>query len=93
MNRFRIFETERFAEDLQQDFEGRDRKIKEKLKTYVYPQLRVNPYFGNNIKKLKDYTPDTWRYRVGDYRFFYELDEQEGIVYMIAAEARKDSYR
>ncbi len=36
---------------------------------------------------------ETWRYRIGSYRFFYEVDEKESIVYMLAVDARKDSYR
>ena len=92
MAKFKIFETAQFSEDLSADFKGRGRKIRDKLLSYVYPQLRDNPYFGKNIKKLKNYNPETWRYRIGDYRFFYEIDEKEAVVYMIAADARKDSY-
>lgn len=93
MVKFRIFETGQFLEDLTGDFKGRGERIKKKLSEYVYPQLRSNPYFGKNIKKLKNYEPDTWRYRIGTYRFFYEIDDKENIVYMLAAESRKDSYR
>lgn len=75
-----------------QDFEGQGERIRKKLLEYVYPQLRNNPYLGKNIKKLKNYKPDTWRYRIGDYRFFYEINEKERVVYMIAADSRKDSY-
>jgi mRNA interferase RelE/StbE len=91
--KFRVFETDQFIEDLTQDFKGRGEKIKKKLSEYVYPQLRSNPYFGKNIKKLKNYEPETWRYRLGNYRFFYEIVEKECTVYMLAADARKDSYR
>lgn len=92
MDKYRIFETEQFLGDLTQDFEGQGEKLRKKLLEYVYPQLRNNPYFGKNIKKLKNYKPDTWRYRIGDYRFFYEISEKERMVYMIAADSRKDSY-
>ncbi len=92
MAKYRIFETDQFLEDLTQDFEGRGERIRKKLTEFVYPQLRNNPYFGKNIKKLKKYKPDTWRYRIGDYRFFYEIDEKEHMVFMIAADSRKDSY-
>jgi mRNA interferase RelE/StbE len=78
--------------DLSKDFEGQGMKIKAKLSEYVYPQLREHPHFGKNIKKLRDYSPPTWRYRIGSYRFFYTIAEDERVVYMIAAEARKDSY-
>ena len=92
MDRYRIFETEQFLEDLKQDFEGQGKRIGKKLSEFVYPQLRNNPFFGKNIRKLKNYKPDTWRYRIGNYRFFYEIDEKERMVYMIAADSRKDSY-
>ena len=92
MDKYRIFETEQFLEDLTQDFEGQGERLRKKLLEYVYPLLRNNPYFGKNIKKLKNYKPDTWRYRIGDYRFFYEINEKERRVYMIAADSRKDSY-
>jgi mRNA interferase RelE/StbE len=90
---YRIFETDQFAEDIKRNFEGHGDKIRKKLADYVYPQLRKNPYYGKNIKKLRNYTTDTWRYRIAKYRFFYEIDEKEYLVFMIAADARKDSYR
>jgi len=92
LNKFKIFETEQFREDIQSNFRGQGERIREKLKAYVYPQLKDNPHFGKNIKKLKNYHPETWRYRVGRYRFFYEIDDREGIVFMIAADDRKNSY-
>jgi len=91
--KFRIFETDQFIEDLSQDFKGQGERMRQKLSEYVYPQLRNNPYFGKNIRKLKNYEPETWRYRIGSYRFFYEVEEKECIVYMVAAESRKNSYR
>jgi len=60
--------------------------------TYAYPQLRQNPYYGKNIKKLVNYDPDTWRYRIGDYRFFYTIDDHKKIVYMLAADNRQGAY-
>lgn len=89
---YKVFETGQFADDLKRDFEGRGDKIRKKLLNFVYPQLRKNPHFGKNIKKLKNYKPETWRYRIGGYRFFYEIDDGEKIIYMIAADDRKDSY-
>ena len=50
------------------------------------------PHFGSNIKKLKDFTPDTWRYRIGAWRFFYEIDEEEKVAFMIAASHRSSAY-
>ena len=90
---YRIFETDGFSDDLKKDFGGRQQKIKAKLRTYVYPQLRVQPHLGNNIRKLKEYSLETWRYRIVEYRFFYQIDEEEKIIFMIAAEHRKQAYR
>ena len=92
MNEFRIFETNQFLKDLKQDFSGQQERIKTKLINYVYPQLKQNPYFGKNIKKLVNYEPDTWRYRIGNYRFFYEIDDKNKIVFMISVDNRQNAY-
>jgi len=92
LSKFKIFETDQFLEEMKANFRGQGSRIREKLTAYVYPQLKENPHFGKNINKLKNYYPETWRYRIGRYRFFYKIDEREGIVFMIAADDRKDSY-
>ena len=50
------------------------------------------PHFGPNIKKLKDFTPDMWRYRIGAWRFFFEIDEEEKVAFMVAASHRSSAY-
>ena len=92
MSKYRIFETERFQKDLQHIAISGQSKVSQKLRNFVYPQLQNHPHFGPNIKKLKDFPPDTWRYRIGSWRFFYEIDEQEEIVFMIAASHRSSEY-
>ena len=92
MNKYRIFETERFQKDMQHIAMSGQGKLGEKLQKFVYPQLRSHPHFGPNIKKLKGYKPDTWRYRIGAWRFFYEINEQEQIVFMLAASHRSSAY-
>ena len=89
---FRVFETEQFLKDLDSEFSGINKKIKVKLTSYVYPQLKANPFFGKNIKKLVNYNPETWRYRIGNYRYFYNIDQKRKIVYMVLADNRKDAY-
>ena len=91
MNKFRIFETDQFLKGLEQDFSGQQERIKIKLLNYVYPQLKQNPYFGKNIKKLANYKPDTWRYRIGSHRFFYQVDSQSKIVFMISVDNRQNA--
>lgn len=90
--RFRVFETAQFQKDLAQDFSGQQARIQRKLLAQVYPQLRDNPYVGKHIKKLRNYHPETWRYRIGDYRFFYTIDDRQQLVLMLAADARGEAY-
>lgn len=93
MSEFRIFETEEFISTLA-TLPKRDRDfISDKLLSYVYPQLRIQPYSGRNIKKLKNYDPETWRYRIGAYRIFYLITKTEHTVFILTIDARKDAYR
>lgn len=67
-------------------------KVYEKFRSFVYPQLRDHPHFGPNIKRLKGFDPETWRYRIGAWRFFYEVDEKDHIIFMVAAHHRSGAY-
>jgi len=89
---YRIFETNEFQKRMGKFPEKGSGFIQTKLSTYVYPQLRVEPHFGTNIKKLSGYRPETWRYRIGKYRLFFAIDEQQSIVSILTIEFRKDAY-
>ena len=90
---FRIFETNEFMDGLAALPPQVSQFIRHKLAEYVYPQLRREPYFGANIKKLRGYTPDTWRYRIGKYRVFFIVDPKEKIVSVVSVDDRRDAYR
>jgi mRNA interferase RelE/StbE len=90
---FRIFETEEFRKALAKLTVRESDFIRHKLAEYVYPQLRSSPFFGSNIKKLRGYQPDTWRYRIGKFRIFFMIDQGERIVFMLSVENRRDAYR
>jgi mRNA interferase RelE/StbE len=92
LGKFKIFETESFLEDLEKNFSVHQERIKNKLLHFVYPQLRQNPYFGKNIKKLVNYKPETWRYRVGEYRFFYTIHAEEKLVLILTVDHRQSAY-
>ena len=89
---FRIFETDQFQKDLKQIARSGMTKLVQKLYDHVYPQLRSNPATGANIKRLKGPYSDIWRYRIGAWRFFYEIDEKRRIVSLIAASHRSRAY-
>ncbi|MCK5877453.1 MAG: type II toxin-antitoxin system RelE/ParE family toxin [Candidatus Marithrix sp.] len=90
---FDIFETDEFLKSIDRLQKQNSIFIRKKLVSYVYPQLRNEPHFGINIKKLKNYTPETWRYRIGKYRIFYSIDEKNNLVLLLLVNARKDAYR
>lgn len=92
MPEYAIFETEQFQKDLQALARAGHPKVVEKLERSVYPQLKAHPHFGPNIRKLKNYDPETWRYRIGSWRFFYEIDDDEHTVFMLAASHRGSAY-
>ena len=92
LNNYRVFETDEFIKSLKKLALQEKRFIQNKLNIYVYPQIKKEPCFGNNIKKLKGYVPDTWRYRIGKFRLFYAVDQEEGVIYILTVEYRKDAY-
>ena len=63
-----------------------------KLVEYIYPQLRRNPFFGANIKKLKGDLSHFYRYRIGNYRLFYSIDQEKSLVIVVTISDRKDAY-
>lgn len=65
----------------------------DKARKYVYPQLRVIPFFGPNIKKLKGEFAGIYRYRIGDFRLFYMVRKEQILVVVIDVERHKDAYR
>ncbi len=92
MSNFKIFETDQFISDIESLPPSTKVKIYKKIREYAYKQIAENPYFGLNIKKLRDISPETWRYRLSDYRLFYEIDDSEKIIYITALSKRKDAY-
>ncbi|MDD5569323.1 MAG: type II toxin-antitoxin system RelE/ParE family toxin [Candidatus Pacebacteria bacterium] len=63
-----------------------------KIKDYVYPRLRQNPFFGPNIKKLKGDFSSFYRYRIGNHRLFYTINSEKVLVFIVTIKDRKDSY-
>ena len=93
LSEFRIFETEEFTKSLRK-LSSRDATfLTRKLRSFVYPQLKTEPFWGNHIKKLQGYTPETWRHRIGKFRVFYIVDHEVQIIYILSVDHRKDAYR
>lgn len=96
---FKIVETESFQKNINK---VKYKNIFFKIRNYVYPQLRENPFFGPNIKKFKftnrNFSVDWgklskyYRYRIGSHQLFYTIDSNNTIVFIVAIKDRKDSY-
>lgn len=89
---YRIFLTAEFLKQLQKIEPQIRKKLDKKIKEYISPQLKQEPHFGQNVKKLRGYEPEIWRYRIGSFRLFYIIDEKEKTVAMISIDHRKDAY-
>ena len=92
MNDYRIFETAEFIKKLDKLSQLDKSFIQNKLKIYVYPQIKSTHWFGKNIKKLNGFDPETWRYRIGKFRLFYLIEEKEHTIYMLTIDYRTDAY-
>ena len=85
---FKIAETKNFQKIKQQI----DKKLYDKIVNIVYPQLRSNPYFGTNIKKLKGKFEGYYRYRIGNYRLFYLIQDNKILIVVTDFKHRQYSY-
>jgi len=85
---FKIAETKNF----QKIKKGIDEKIYDKIVNIVYPQLKSNPYYGTNIKKLKGRFEGYYRYRLGNYRLFYLIEDDKVLIIVTDFRHRQNSY-
>ena len=93
LSKYRIFETDELGKSLRKLPENFASFVRAKFSSHVYPQLRQMPFYGPNIKKLRGFNPETWRYRIGKYRVFFQVDSSEKVVFILTVEKRKDAYR
>jgi len=90
---YRIFETRQFQRDMEALGPAARDRLEKKLRSHLYPHLVERPRFGPNVKRLRGFDPPTWRYRIGDWRFFFSVDDQKQIVSMLTADHRSRAYR
>lgn len=89
---YRLLETPGFIKDLDGLGAPVSRRIRAALQVRVYPVLRATPRHVPSAARLRDWEPPTWRIRIGNWRVFYEIDDENRIVSLIAADHRKDAY-
>ncbi len=88
MFNFKIAETREFQKQKNKTAP----KIISKITKIVYPQLKQNPYFGINIRKLKGNLQGYYRYRVGSYRLFYLIKKNKLLVVIAHLDHRQGAY-
>lgn len=88
LSKYKIAETKSF-EKIKKKI---DKKLYSKIENFVYPQLKENPFYGSNIKKLKDNLEGYYRYRIGNYRLFYLIEDEKLIIVVVDFRHRQQAY-
>jgi len=89
-NEYRIAETKSFLKSIKKPEYS---EIYSKIKSIIYSQLKNNPHYGHNIKKLKGEFQNIYRYRISDYRLFYINDDKKKVVFVVDLHHRKEAYK
>jgi len=79
------------SQEAQRFYDRCDKPIAKKL-ARCFQSLEKNPREGNNVKPLKGRFAGSYRYRVGDLRIVYTIDDQAVIVFVITIAKRGDVY-
>jgi len=80
------------SEDAQRAFEKAQAPLQRRLDR-CFALLAAEPRQHPNIRRLKGELAAYHRYRVGDWRVLYRIDEVQKIVWVAAIEHRREAYR
>lgn len=72
-------------------YEKADKALAKKIGRCLQ-QLEENPRSHPNIKPLKGKFSGCYRYRIGDYRVIYEVDDEVVCVFVLTIAHRGESY-
>lgn len=75
-----------------QRFYERCAKAVAKKLARCFASLEKNPRAGNNVKALQGRLAGSYRYRLGDLRVVYTINDREVTVYVITIAKRSDVY-
>ncbi len=78
--------------DADKDYNGFDEKLKSRTDNAL-GDIRLNPYRGPNIKKLKGKLSNLYRYRIGGFRILYEIIEDIKTVRVKTIKTRGKVYK
>ena len=80
------------SREAQRFYDRADRSVAQKL-ARCFASLEKNPRQGNNVKPLTGQYAGSYRYRVGDLRVVYTIDDRAVTVFVITIAKRGDVYR
>jgi mRNA interferase RelE/StbE len=63
-------------------FESATSQLQKKLDR-CFDRLKIEPYYHPNIKSLKGRLSGYYRYRLGDYRVIYEVNQSDRVVIIV----------
>lgn len=75
----------------QRFYENADKPLVRKLNR-CFDQLAQNPHQHPNIKQLRGELSGYFRYRIGDWRVVYEINDDQVIVIIAMIAHRRDAY-
>jgi mRNA interferase RelE/StbE len=79
------------SREAQRFYDRTDKPVARKL-ARCFETLEKNPRQGNNIKPLKGPFAGSYRYRVGDLRVVYTINDATVTVFIITIAKRSDVY-
>ncbi len=79
------------SEKARESYLKADRPLAQKL-ARCFSQLEKEPSHHSNIKRLAGKLSGHYRYRVGDYRVIYRIDERQEIVFVLRIAHRRQAY-
>jgi mRNA interferase RelE/StbE len=77
--------------DAQTFYEAADNVLARRLNR-CFDQLRQDPYVHPNIRRLKGPLAGQWRYRVGDWRVIYRVQDDQVVIVLLIVH-RSNAYR
>jgi mRNA interferase RelE/StbE len=79
------------SSDAAETFAAADKPLARKLARCLR-SLQEHPRQGNNIKRLQGEWAGYLRYRVGDWRVIYRIDDSTSQVYVVVIAHRREVY-
>jgi len=79
------------SQEAQRFYERCDKPIAKKL-ARCFQSLEKDPRQGNNVKPLKGKFTGSYRYRLGDLRVVYTINDSAVTVFVITIAKRSDVY-